>query len=259
MADPDARPGRTGSVQSVERAIGLVSALATTPRTTLSELAVTVGLPVTTAHRLLATLADHDWVRRLDDGGYLPGPALVTLGTAAQRAVDPWVEPALAELARRSGETANYAVLDGDAVLYLAQRQSTRMMRMFTEVGARAPAFATAVGKVLLAGLDDPTLLEVLDRSDRAATTPRTITDVEQLRTRIRAVRTDGYAIDDEERELGVRCVAVPVVDATGRTMSAISVSGPASRVDLPPSGATLQALHTAAARIAGATASPTL
>jgi IclR family transcriptional regulator, acetate operon repressor len=247
-----ATDGRAAGVQSVERAIALTASLATTTRGSLSQLAARAGLPVTTTHRLLATLAAHDWIRRLPDGDYVPGPALVALGAAARRAVDPLVEPALTQLADATGETANYAVLDGDAVLYLAQRQSSRMMRMFTEVGARVPAHTTAVGKVLLAGLDDDTLGDTLDRAERVATTPRTVTSVERLLALIDTARSDGYAVDDEERELGVRCVAVPVLDDAGRTVAAVSVSGPASRVELPPAEVGLGALRDAAARIAG-------
>lgn len=254
-AAPSAPSGaRAAGVQSVERAIALTGSLAATSPASLSELAERNGLPVTTTHRLLATLAAHDWVRRLPGGDYVPGPALVTLGAAARRAVDPLVEPALHDLAEASGETANYAVLDGDAVLYLAQQQSTRMMRMFTEVGARVPAHATAVGKVLLAGLDDGGLDAALQRAHLEATTPRTVTDPRRIRELVVAARHDGYAVDDEERELGVRCVAVPVCDELGRTVAAVSVSGPASRVRLPPEPDVLAALRRAARGIAGGT-----
>lgn len=248
-AEPAVR--RRGGVQSVDRALALVEALVAIAPATLSDLAARADLPVTTTHRLLATLTHHDWIRRVPEtNAYVPGPSLVTLGAAARRAIDPLVEPALRQLASATGETANYAVLDDDAVLYLAQQQSTQLMRMFTEVGARVPAHATAVGKVLLAGLHDQDIDAVIDRADLTATTPRTVIDRTRLRDLIQTARRDGYAVDDEERELGVRCVAVPVADSAGRTIAAISVSGPASRVELPPSPHVLDALVAASRRI---------
>jgi IclR family transcriptional regulator, acetate operon repressor len=239
-------------VQSVERAMAITSILAATSPASLSELAERTALPVTTTHRLLATLTARDWVRRLPSGDYVPGPALVRLGAAARRSIDPLVEPALRMLADATGETANYAVLDGDAALYLAQQQSSRMMRMFTEVGARVPAHATAVGKVLLAGLDDDTVRSLLEAADRTPSTPRSVSYPGQLSALVRRARTDGYAVDDEERELGVRCVAVPVLDRDGHTVGAVSVSGPASRVELPPPEPVLEVLREAAAMIGG-------
>jgi IclR family acetate operon transcriptional repressor len=127
------------------------------------------------------------------------------------------------------GETANMAVLEGDAVVYVAQVPSAHSMRMFTEVGRRVPAHCTGVGKALLSELSDTEVLELLRRTGMPANTPRTLTDPQALLRELAQIRTQGWAADDAEQEAGVRCVAVPVKGAPART--AISVSGPSGRI----------------------------
>ena len=243
--------GQDGGVQSVARAIGLVEALAASGPLGVSELAERVSLPTATVHRLLATLATAGWVRR-DPATrrYVPGSGLVRLGLAARAAVGPMVQPALAEVAHRTGETANYAVLEDDAVTYLAQHESAHMVRMFTEVGNRVPPHATAVGKVLLSDRPAGEVDALLARTGLPAQTPRTITDAGRLRDALAEVARAGYAVDDEEQELGVRCVAVPVI-ADGHTVAALSVSGPAGRLDAERQRGAIAALRQAATTIA--------
>lgn len=225
-----AKPAAKGGVQSVERAFELLGLIADSGgRATLSELADRAGLPMPTIHRLLRTLVGLGYVRQLPDRGYALGLALVRLGDQAGRQVGDTVRPQLRSLVAALGETANVAVLDGDMVVYIAQVPSPHSMRMFTEVGRRAHTSATGVGKAILAGLADDRVRQIVQSSGMPTPTPNSIGDLSALEAELAAIRDRGYAVDEEEQELGVRCLAVEVPGAP--MPMAISVSGPTSRV----------------------------
>jgi IclR family acetate operon transcriptional repressor len=135
----------------------------------------------------------------------------------------------LAELVDALGETANLAVLDGDAVTHVGQVPSHHSMRMFTEVGRRVMAHCTGVGKALLSTLPDDAVRDLLARTGMPAQTPRTITDPDVLLAELARVRRDGHAVDEGEQEVGVQCVALPVRGPHGTL--AVSVSGPIPRM----------------------------
>lgn len=222
---------RSESVQSVERALSLLELLADHGgRLTLAEIAAASQLPPPTAHRLLQTLAAQAYVRQDDDRRYALGTALLGLGHAAGRLIASHSQAALGEIADFSGETTNLAMMEDDRVVYLAQATGRHRMRMFTEVGRRVLPHSTAVGKVLLAWQPESAIRQVLDRFGLPRRTARTVTDAEQFLRELVRVRQRGYAIDDEEEEEGVRCVAVPVGPGPDAFLS-ISVSAPASRL----------------------------
>ncbi|HBH57672.1 MAG TPA: IclR family transcriptional regulator, partial [Arthrobacter bacterium] len=126
--------------------------------------------------------------------------------------------------------TSNMAVLDSDMVIYVAQVPSMHSMRMFTEVGRRAHTHDTGVGKAILAQLDDEVVRGIVSRSGMPTPTSKSIGDIDALLADLKLIRERGYSIDEEEQELGVRCFAMAVPNAP--TPSAISVSGPITRVD---------------------------
>ena len=229
-APSSARTAPTGGVQSLERAFDVLELMAAAGgEVTLSRLAAESGLPVPTIHRLVRTLVSSGYVLQMPSRRYTLGPRLIGLGASASQTVEAWASPHLQSLAEVTGESANLAMLDGDRVVYVAQAASTRhTMRMFTEVGRRVYAHCTGVGKALLAQLPDDAVKDLVASAGMPATTEHTITDITALLTELRRVRERGYAIDDGEQELGVRCVAVAV---PGSLRSAVSVSGPASRV----------------------------
>jgi IclR family acetate operon transcriptional repressor len=140
-----------------------------------------------------------------------------------------WARPCLTKLVEELGETTNLSMLDGDRVTYVAQVPSPHAMRMFTEVGRRAHLHSTGAGKVLLAQLGDKDVADLVRRTGLPAQTAYTITDPDALGEEIRAVRKRGYATDDGEQDIGVRCVAVPVLG--GPSAFALSISGPGVRV----------------------------
>ncbi|WP_204011880.1 IclR family transcriptional regulator [Sphaerimonospora thailandensis] len=217
-------------MQSVDRALDVLEALAEHGgQAGLSEIAARTGLPYGTIHRLLRTLLARGYVRQESDRRYALGGALVRIGGAAERMLAVWAEPYLAKLVELSGETANLAVLEGDFVVYVAQVPSPRKLRMFAEVGRRVLPHSTAVGKVMLA--ERPDAAAVLGRTGLPRRTDRTITTAGELLGELDRVRARGYALDLGEEENGVHCMAVPVHDG-GRTFAALSVSGPAERID---------------------------
>ena len=177
----------------------------------------------------MRTLVSCGYVRQQPNRRYALGPRLIRLGESASRLLGTWARPYLAELVEATGETANMALLDGDEVVYVAQVPSRHSMRMFTEVGRRVLPHTTGVGKALLAHLPADEVRALLARTGMPAATEKTITDPEVFVTELARIRACGYAVDDNEQEIGVRCLAVSVPDSP--TAAAISISGPAGRV----------------------------
>ncbi|GAB2461606.1 IclR family transcriptional regulator [Streptosporangium sandarakinum] len=219
-------------VQSVDRALDVLEALAERGgEATLSEIAAGTGLPYGTIHRLLRALVDRGYVRQDEGRRYALGGALLRLSGVAERMVGTWAQPYLAKLVELSGETANLAVLEGDFVVYVAQVPSPRRLRMFAEVGRRVLPHSTAVGKVLMAARPDTEVASIVERTGMPRRTANTITDLPGMLAELERVRGRGYATDLGEEELGVHCLAVGVRDGS-RVVAAMSVSGPAERID---------------------------
>lgn len=229
MADAG-RERAAGTVQSVDRALDLLEELARMEGPVgVGEVAAATGLPQGTAHRLLRSLQARGYVRHDASRKYALGAAAFLLGDAAQRSLASSARPYLARLVSLSGETANLAVLEGDDLVYLAQVPSPHTLRMFAEVGRHVPPHSTAVGKVMLAGMPSERAVALLTRRGMPALTPHTVTTLPAFLEELDATVTRGWAADEEEQEVGVRCVAVPVARG-GQVLAALSVSGPAER-----------------------------
>ena len=237
------------SVQSIARAFEILEVVAEHAPVTLSSLAQETDLPLSTLHRLVGTLVSLGYVRMDVDKRYSLAPRLIHLGERSSRMLSRWAIPHLSRLVDELGETANLALLDGDGIVYVGQVPSRHSMRMFTEVGRRVQPHCTAVGKVLLARLPDAELTGLVARTGLPAQTPHTLTTVDALRTELARVRADGFAVDDEEQEIGVRCVAMGLED--GPLPLAISVSGPVQRMTGDLVGRAVPALAAAAAGFA--------
>jgi IclR family acetate operon transcriptional repressor len=231
MPDPRATPRDSGSVQSLDRAFKLLEHLAdANGEAGITQLTRTSGLPLPTVHRLLRSLIKSGYVRQGASRRYSLGPRLIRLGEVASHSLGLRVQPQLDALAQATGETSNMALLDGDEMVYVAQSPSKYPMRMFIEVGRRVHAHCTAVGKALLAQLPDGQVLALLARTGMPASTPNTVTDPRILLQELENIRQQGYAIDSEEQEVGVLCVAAAIPVRLARV--AISVSGPPARLD---------------------------
>ncbi|MDR2256259.1 MAG: IclR family transcriptional regulator [Arthrobacter sp.] len=243
---------RSGGVQSVERAFALLETIAAAGgELTLSELSQRTPLPLPTIHRLLRTLVTMGHVRQLPDRSYALGPRLIHLGEVANRQLGALAKPIMRSLVDQLGETANLAVLDDDRVTYVGQVPSPHAMRMFTEVGQRVPLHYSGVGKAILAQLPEEQVRGLMERTGMASRTANTHTDVESLLADLAATRERGYAVDEQEQEMGSRCYAVAIPDSATRL--AVSVSGPISRVDESFADRAVPALTAAASAISQA------
>lgn len=230
QAESSGRSAPSG-VQSVHRALDLleiVSALGGT--SSVVDLASRAGLPAPTTHRLLRTLVERGYMRQLANRHYALGFRLVPLGTAAHALIGTDAEAVLQDLVADLGESANLAILSGDRAEYVAQVPSRYAMRMFTEIGRHVELHCTGVGKALLSRLDDAAVGRLAQRTGLRAQTPHTLTTLTALLAALEKIREQGYALDEQEQELGVRCVAV-AVPGSHPTSVAVSVSGPLSRM----------------------------
>jgi IclR family acetate operon transcriptional repressor len=232
-ADGDsATEGRArGGVQSLDRAFAILETMADAGGVIgVSQLATDSGLPLATIHRLVRTLVDLGYVRQEPSRQYSLGPRLMRLADSSTKRLGTLAHPYMSSVVDALGESVNLAVLEGEEILYVAQVQpSQNFMRMFTEAGRRAKPHTTAVGKAMLAAVPDEAVLDLLKRTGMPRRTEHTITDPDAFLADLQRVRERGYAIDDGEQELGVRCVAVVVPDAP-RAM-ALSMSGPLPRM----------------------------
>ncbi|MBL0885318.1 IclR family transcriptional regulator [Myceligenerans indicum] len=239
----------TGGVQTVERAIDLLEIMTDLGGdATLSELSERSGLPLPTIHRLLRTLVQRGYARQLPSRRYALGPGVLRLADAAGRQFGAAARPQLEHVAATLGETANLALLDHEMAVYVAQASSTHSMRMFTEVGRRVHLHCTGVGKMLLAGLDEDQVREIARRTGLPPATERSIAGPDELVAELARIRARGYAVDDGEQEIGVRCFAVAVPGAPVAT--ALSVSGPAARVTPEFADEAVPVLREAAERV---------
>jgi DNA-binding IclR family transcriptional regulator len=222
-------------VQSIARALRVLEALAASRgEIGIVELSRRVALHVSTVHRLLATLADEDYVRQNpDSGGYGLGHKTFQLAEAYIGQIDlrQAVRPILERLSQETGETANLVIRDGREALYLDKAESPRSLRIFSRIGRRAPLHCTAVGKVLLASAPQAGVEALLGDPPFERLTRRTITSATQLRRELAGVRVQGFAVDREECEEGACCLAAPVRNVTGETVAAVGISGPAVRM----------------------------
>jgi Transcriptional regulator len=238
-----------GGVQSVERVFELLELITDAGgEVTLSELSSSTDLPLPTIHRLLRTLVALGYARQLPNRRYALGPRLIRLGEGANKLLGTLARPQLARLVSELGESANMAMLEGDMVVYIAQVQSQHSMRMFTEVGRRAHVHDTGVGKAMLANLPEATVRAIVARAGMPTPTVRSIGTIDDLLAELAVIRERGYSIDDGEQELGVRCYAMAVPDAPAPT--AISVSGPDTRVDEAFAARAIPLLRNAAGQI---------
>jgi IclR family acetate operon transcriptional repressor len=222
-------------VQSLDRALDLLEALASAGELGVSDLAARTGLVPSTAHRLLATLVERGYAAQSAAGGrYLIGYKLLELATGLQDRVERLRLAArehLEAIQRETGETTNLVVLEGRDVVYVDKVDGTRSVRLFLEVGRAIPAHTSGAGKAILAWRSTEDVAALLGGSPLRSSTPRTLTTLEALDEDLKRIRRRGFATDNEEHEEGVACVGTPVFDHRGISIAALSVSGPTPRI----------------------------
>jgi IclR family KDG regulon transcriptional repressor len=219
---------RSYYIDSVLRALDILEFLAEQEGASrVTDIAQEIGCSKNTAFRLLQTLKKRDFVRQADDSSYELTFKLLNLGECVVRRTDLHrvARPYLEELTNEFGETASIAILDGHEIVYLDRVLGNKPYHTSYSVGDRAKAYATSLGKAILAYSSD----EIVDSILRAGLKPITeftITDPDQLLAHLRETAIRGYAIDNQENILGIRCVGAPVFNRKGDVIAAISVSG---------------------------------
>lgn len=226
---------RPDFVRSLARGLDVIRAFGQDrPQMTLSEVARATDLPRAAARRLLLTLAELGYVRQ-DSGSFSLCPRVLALGYAYLSGLSllEVAEPHLEELVAETHESSSVAVLDGEEVVYVARVPTKRIMTVSISVGARLPAYATSLGRALLAGLAPEQLASYLAGVRLEAITRHTVTDARRLERIVAAVREQGFATCDQELEEGLRSAAVPIRGARGTVVAAVNLSTHASRVSM--------------------------
>lgn len=225
-------------VQSIERVALILDTLGDHSQgLSLTDLSTRVDLSKGTTHRLLSSLAFFGYARQNEENKkYCLGFKLVELGNRLLNQIDFRTEarPYLLNLAEQVKETVHLVILDKQKALYIDKVEAADQppgLRMVSILGSRVPAHCSAVGKVLLSALPDEKLEKLVGVTGLAKRTEKTITDFTKLKAHLQRVGINGYAFDQEENEVGIRCVAAPIRDQRGEAIAAISISGPVSRI----------------------------
>ncbi len=221
-------------LQAVDRAFAVLELLGKSRGPIgLAQITDALRLHKSTVHRFLMVLERHRMVERSAGGMYRLGLRLYDLGNRAVEQFDlrDHVQPHLKRLVNEVGETAHLCVREKALVIYLEKVEPSRSVRMASRIGTSNPVYCTAVGKAMLACLPEEELREVLSRIHYVRFTKKTIASEEMFLKNLERTRRRGYAVDDEEVEEGVRCVAAAILDGDGRPVAAVSVSGPSFRM----------------------------
>ncbi|MEK4566756.1 IclR family transcriptional regulator [Alkalihalobacillus sp. FSL R5-0424] len=223
------------TVQSVTRALSILNVLAEHPNgIKITTLATELGLSKATVHRLLATLISSNYVRQdPETERYKIGYQIVTLATHFLNHFDliEVSKPHLTKLSAEINETVHLCIEDQGQALYIDKIESTQPIAMYSRIGTRAPMYCTAVGKVLLSGMNSLECDQVINKTPLKKITSQTIDSIATLKEEIELVKKQKFAIDEQEITEGVRCLAFPLVDNKGKIVASFSVSGPINRL----------------------------
>ena len=225
--------GGAGTVQALDRGLVVLETLARQPGATLSDLAEAVGLPPSTAHRILATLQNHGFTAfdserqewGIGIGAYRVGSAFLARASLVEASRD-----ILRSLMESCGETANLGIPGDGHIVFISQVESRNPVRASFPAGARSRMHASGIGKAMLASWDEKALARFLRRHELVGFTSQTLTSEAALVADLARIRRRGWSIDNQERYLGMRCIAAPIFDASGVSIAGLSVSGPAAR-----------------------------
>ncbi len=223
------------AIQVLERATCLLDVLAAQPDpVALKDLAQQTGLHPSTTHRILNDLVLARYVERVDSGLYQLGMRLLELGSLVKGRLnvrEAAIEP-MRTLHQQIGQTVNLSVQQGDEIVYIDRAWSERSgMQVVRAIGGRAPLHLTSIGKLFLSAAESRQLRSYASRTGLNGTTRNSITALEQLEHELNLVRKLGYARDNEELELGVRCIAAGIYDDTGKLVAGLSISAPSERM----------------------------
>ena len=219
----------SGQVKTLSKGLAVLEMIIANETVRTTDVAEQLGIDMGCASRILHTLVDSGFVTRGSGRLYQVGPKLTqrTGRRRSQSELRMTARPLLEKLVQLTGESAHLSILADSQVLYLDRADSTAPLRVDRPVGTLAPLHCTALGKVFMAFDEAPV------PADMPGFTVRTITDPELMRAHLRQVRSQGYALDDEEFDMGIRCVSAPLRDSDGNVVAALGLSGPTARVNL--------------------------
>lgn len=222
-------------IQVIDRAVAVLDCFTfDKPELSVGEVTLATGLHKATAHRILMALEYNGLVEQNQETArYRLGLKLFKLGhlTVARRDLRDVAKPYLRELVEETGETAHLAVLYADEVLYLEKVEGPHVLRMPSRVGRHIPTYCTSLGKAMLSCLGEGEIRRIIRTYPIHEYTPNTTSGIEELLKELERTRQRGFAVDDEEFELGLRCVGAPIRDYTGDMVGAIGVAGPSTRL----------------------------
>lgn len=222
-------------IQAIERAVAILNAFSVDePELGVTDLSERLELHKSTVHRFLVNLESAGLVERnRHNGRYRLGLRIFELGGLVLQQMNLWDEalPFLEGLVTDSGETGHLAVLDGGEAIYIERVEARRALRIPSAVGRGYPAHATSLGKVLLANMDGESRAQLIAERGLTKFAPNTITDPDALLAELDLVKQQGFAVDDEEYEEGLRCIGAPIIGHTGHVVAAIGIGGPVTRV----------------------------
>ena len=231
---PNNRAGE-GKNASLIRALRLLERLAeSSSGMNLTDLSQQLGMPPATVHRLLSTFEGLNFVEQDAEAGlWFVGLKAFTVGQAflTRRNFVASARPFMKALVEECGETVNLGIIDDGEVVFISQVESQEMMRMIVNLGSRSPIHASGVGKAMLSSLEEQEVAQLLQRRGLARFTDHTIDNPAALRDALEVIRHQGYALDDEEHAVGLRCVAANIYDENRLALAAISLSGPKARI----------------------------
>lgn len=222
-------------IQSLARAIQIMEFISKNCNSaSLTQISQDLGLSKSTVYGLISTLEDYNYVYQDQSTGfYQLGLKLFEMGQVVYSSMDlrSVAYPILVELNQKHQETVHLALLSGSEVVYIEKVDSSRSVRIISQIGGRNPTYCTGVGKVLLAGLSESKVEKIVKATSMKKFTPNTIDSFDKLKECLVEVRQKGYAYDLEEIEMGLRCVAAPIKNHQGTTIAGISLSGPTNRI----------------------------
>lgn len=245
------RNGRPARSPGVHAALSVMELIVSEGHLALGDLARELQLPKSTLHRICAILVERGWALRDEGGRYEPGVRAIGIGSrAAELPIVTGFRHAVAGLMTRHDETVCLAVLDGDESVYLAIEETSHPVRLITRVGSRTPAFASASGRVILAGRLPSNVDASFGGRPLVTPTGRRLNGVAELRTILDGVRRRGYAENHDETAIGLYAVSVPIENAAGAILAALTVCIPTSRVSAERRKALVRDLVSAGPRL---------
>ena len=223
------------TVQSVDRALSILELLSKYPKGLgLTSISRELNLAKSTAHRLLSSLISRDFVyQSKEDESYNLSLKLAKLSFGIIENIDirNIARPFIEELSAEVNEVVHLCILDGHEVVYIDKVESNRTLRMYSQIGKRALLHCTGVGKMILSGLTDNEINNIINKTGLPKFTENTIISKNTLVNEIQLIRSRGYSIDNEEHESGIYCISAPIYDYTGAIVAGFSVSGPTERI----------------------------